>query len=131
MKGKVEEYKRKLEKYEKQKEEEAKAFSIDEVLADSARIYRVYVPELKCEVAYGPITMGDLAEINRAKTDEERATLILWKMLSKADENVTLEKVQQLPIETATPILNAITRPLVSIAKKSNVGSRQILQLKQ
>ena len=110
MKGKVEEYKRKLEKYEKQKEEEAKAFSIDEVLADSARIYRVYVPELKCEVAYGPITMGDLAEVNRAKTNEERAIRVLWLMLSKADRKVTLQKVEKLPLQTATAILKQIMK---------------------
>ena len=128
--SKVEEYKHKLEAYEQKKEQIAKTFNIDEVL-EGNKILTVKVPELNCIVKYKRLTMKDLAEINKAKTDEERATLILWKMLSKADKNITLEKVQQLPIETATAILNAITRPLVSIANQSNIGSRQIPPPKQ
>lgn len=123
--SKVEEYKHKLEAYEQKKEQIVKTFNIDEVL-EGNKILTVKVPELDRIVKYKRLTMNDLAEINKAESDEERATLILWKMLSKADKNVTLEKVQQLPIETATAILNAITRPLASMAKRSSVGLRQI-----
>jgi hypothetical protein len=108
--GKVEEYKQKLKEYEQKRAEEAKAFNIDKVLADANKIYEVLVPELDCHVNYGPITMGDLVEINKAKTNEERAIRVLWLMLKKADPEVTLEKVQQLPLQTATAILKQIMK---------------------
>jgi len=118
---KVEEYKKKLEAYEKKQLETAKTFDIDEALQGNKILY-AFVPELDCQVRYKRLTMKDLADINKAKTDEERATLMLYKMLSKADKNVTLEKVQELPIETATAILNAITRPLVQTVRRSKGG---------
>ena len=121
MSEKVEEYKKKLEAYEKKQLETAKTFDIDEALQGNKILY-AFVPELDCQVRYKRLTMKDLADINKAKTDEERATLILYKMLSKADKNVTLEKVQELPIETATAILNAITRPLVQTVRRSKGG---------
>ena len=78
-------------------------------------IQEVYVPELNCIVRYKPLTIEDLPEIMKAKDDQERAAIMLYKLLSKADENVTLEKVKRLPVDVATAILSRIvpqTRPL-------------------
>jgi len=122
--GKVEEYKKKLEKFEEQRAKEAKAFSIDEVL--NVGLKEVYVPEIDAVVRYGSLTIADMEALREAKTDEERAAIILWRMLSKADENVTLEKVKALPIEVATSILNRITMgPLPSTSKRLKGGSER------
>lgn len=106
-KGVVEEYKRKLELYEQKKAEDAKIISIDDIL--NAGIKQVYIPELGGYIRYGPLTIGDLEDLGKAKSDDERATLILYKMLRKADDSITLEKVKQLPVNIATRILNEIS----------------------
>ena len=120
--SKIEKYKRKLEENEAKKREKAKLFSIDEILADSAKIYEAYVPELNAIVKYGKITIGDLEEIAKGKTDEEKAIRILWKMLQKADRDITLEKVKQLPLEVAAAILTRIAGPLFQTQQQSTNG---------
>ena len=100
---------------EERRREAAKAFDIDEVLRSADEIREVYVPELRCVVRYKPLTIEDLPDLMKAKDDQERAAIMLYKLLSKADEKVTLEKVKKLPVEVATAILAKIvpqTRPL-------------------
>jgi len=123
-KEKLEEYKAKLEKFEENRQKQAKLFNIDEVLANSGKIQEKYVPELDCIIRYGRLTLGDMPEIAKGQTDEERALRILWRMLSKADTNITLEKVERLPMETATAILRAIVGPLPQTGTRLNAGSK-------
>ena len=119
----MEEYKKKLEEQRQRKAEEARLFNIEEVLADSSKIREVYVEEIEAKVRYGPLTIGDLSDVLKGETDQERAILMLWKMLSKADEKITLEKVKALPIDVATAILTKITAgPLQPTLKKLQSG---------
>ena len=114
---KIEKFRRKLKEFEEKKREQAKIFKIDEVLASSNKTYEVYVPEINAVVKYKKLTIGDLADI-KGETDEEVAIRLLWKMLNKADPEITLEKVKQLPIEVATAILQKISAPLFSFENK-------------
>ncbi|RLI53822.1 MAG: hypothetical protein DRP09_14770 [Candidatus Thorarchaeota archaeon] len=114
---KIEKFRRKLKEFEEKKREQAKIFKIDEVLADSNKTYEVYVPEIDAVVKYKKLTIGDLEDI-KGKTDEEIAIRLLWKMLNKADPEITLEKVKQLPIEVATAILQKISAPLFQMQKQ-------------
>jgi len=125
----VEKGKRKLAEYERAKAEKAKLFSIDEVLADSSKIREAYVEELGVKVRYGVLTVGDLAEINKAETAEEKAVLMLYKMLEKADKNVTLDKVKALPLDVATAILTVISKsPLQRIPQQLKSGLKQTVK---
>jgi len=124
-KGKVEKYKARLEQYEKEKEKIAKVFDIDKVLEDAAKIKEAYVEELDMKVRYGPLTVGDLGDVMKAKTDEEKAVVMLYKMLAKADSKVTLEKVKALPIEVATAILGKISAAPFQTLKRLQDGSKR------
>lgn len=129
-KGKVEEYKAKLEKYEQKQAEKAKLFNIDDVLADSNKPREVYVEEINAKVRYGVLSIADLSEINKAETAEEKAVLMLYKMLAKADRNVTLDKVKALPLDVATAILTRISQsPLLRIPEKLKDGLKQTAKL--
>jgi len=123
--GKVEKYKAKLEQYEKEKEKIAKIFDIDKVLEDAAQIKEAYVEELDMKVRYGPLTIDDLGDVMKVKTDEEKAVVMLYKMLSKADSKVTLEKVKALPIDVATAILSKISMAPFQTLKRLQDGSKQ------
>lgn len=108
---------RAFEEVEKKKREAARVFNIDDVIRGSDTIREVYVEELNCVVRYKPLTFADLPEIAKATNEQERGILILYKLLSKADPNVTLEKVKMLPVNIGNAILRRIeqeTRPLVS-----------------
>ena len=125
-KGKVKKYKTKLEQYEKEKEKFAKVFDIDKVLEDAAQIKEAYIEELNMKVRYRPLTVDDLGDIMKAKTDEERAIIILYKMLHKADPKVTLEKVKALPIEIAAAILRETGAVPFRTSKYLQDGSKRI-----
>ncbi|RLC74258.1 MAG: hypothetical protein DRI61_16980 [Chloroflexi bacterium] len=107
--GKVEEFKRKLEKYEEQQKRVAKLFDVKEVLQKSGGIREKYVPKLDMVVRYGPLTIDDLPEIRKGATDEEKALRALWIALRKADPTVTLEDLRKLPLEVLTPLLDLIS----------------------
>ena len=125
----VEKGKKKLAEYERAKAEKARLFSIDEILADSKKIREVYIEELNAKVHYGVLSIADLAEINKAETAEEKAVLMLYKMLAKADENVTLDKVKALPLDVATVILTRISQsPLLRIPKQLRNGLKQTVR---
>ena len=125
----VEKGKKKLAEYERAKAEKARLFSIDEILADSKKIREVYIEELNAKVRYGVLSIADLAEINKAETAEEKAVLMLYKMLAKADEKVTLEKVRALPLDVATVILTRISQsPLLRIPKQLRNGLKQTVK---
>lgn len=122
-KSKVEHYKRQLDKHEAKQKRVAKLFNVDEVLAGSEDLREIYVPEIDMTVKYGVLTIGDLTDIVKAETDEEKAIRMLWKMLHKADKTVTLEKVKALPLQTATAILTRIAAPLPRTLQALKRGS--------
>ena len=123
--GKVEEYKQKLEEFEKQREEERRLFTPDDILASSDEVKRIYIPEINREITYCPLSLDDLAFINEADTDEERGIRILYRMLSKANPEWTLEKVRKIPIGVATAILQRILPPFPDAGSAD--GSPRIL----
>ena len=127
MSEKVEEYKRKLEQHKAKRQKQAKLFSPEDILADSSKIQRAYIAEIDRTVEYGPLTLADMNDIMKAETDQERAIVMLWKMLEKANPKWTLEKVRQLPLDVATAILAKISGPLTSKILKS--GSKRTPQL--
>lgn len=128
---KIEKFRRKLKEFEEKRREQAKIFKIDEVLADSNKTYEVYVPEINAVVKYKKLTIGDLADIKGDLTNEEIAIRLLWKMLNKANPEITLEQVKQLPIEIALAIFQKIAAPLLSVIQKIGTSSSLFQTQKQ
>ena len=126
--SKVEEYAERLDEHEKERAKKAEVFKPGDVLADSRTKRTVYVPEIDRVVEYVPLSLKDLEEINKAKSDHERAIRTLWKMLSKANSEWTLEKVEALPLEVAVAIIRRVSPPLTQIQTPLEGGSERTRQ---
>ena len=109
----VERGKRVLEEHEKRKEKIRKQFNIDDFIRDAEEVREV-------EVDYGGETLiikykslrnKDNFELAKIEDDQKRSVKTLYIMLSRADPNVTEEKVENL-----NPILTQ--RILAEISKR-------------
>jgi translation elongation factor EF-Tu-like GTPase len=104
----VEEYAKKLEKYEEEKRAKAAKFNVKAVVEDAKKIREVEVEGFGT-VEYGVLTLEDSLELAKCKTAEERSVMTLWLMLRKADPTLTLEDVKAIPLTAAAKILAAIS----------------------
>ena len=105
----VERGKRALHKLEEKREEVRRLFNIDDFIADAEKVREVEVPELGIIVRYKSLTNEDLFKVMKIEDDTERGIELLYLMLSKADPNVTREKLRKLSPMVTARILNAIT----------------------
>ena len=101
---KVEEFKRKLEEWEKQQAVKAKEFNPDEFLVDSKRLQEVFVPEINQVVKFRLLTIEEMMEaVTKAKNDMEATYRIFAKMLG-----VPYSKVKRLRGDVLTAIMQRI-----------------------
>ena len=107
-KERVEKFKKGLEKHKARQAAAAETFTIGSVLESAREIKEKYVEAIDKTVRYGVLTLKDSIEVMKPTNPQERAILILWKMLQKADGNITLEQVQNLPLDVATAILTEV-----------------------
>ena len=111
--GKVEEYKKRLEQHQKEREKILKQFNIDEFVADAERVKEVEV-EWGGEtlvIQYKSLRNKDNFELAKIEDTQKRNIETLYLMLCRADRNITREK-----IETLNPILTQ--RILAEISKR-------------
>jgi len=111
MEDKTKEYAKKLEKYEAEKAEKAKAFNINDLVASAKAIRKVQVKDIG-EVNYGVLTLRDSTVLAKAESNEQRSSMMLWLMLRKAYPTLKLEDVEDLPMDVAAKILTAISRDM-------------------
>ena len=104
----VEKLKHRLEEHKAKEAAEAEKFDIAKVLESAHDIKEKYVKAIDKTVRYGVLTLKDSTEIMKPVDPQERAIVILWKMLQKADKNITLEQVEALPLDVATAILTEV-----------------------
>ena len=129
MSGKVEEYAKKLEKYEQEKAEKAAKFDIKALIQSCKQLRSVYVEGLG-EIQYGVLTLSDTLEMAKYITTEEKTAAMIWLMLRKAYPELTFEDVKNLPLDVAANIMTAITKDLGFLSqtgKKSKSGLEQTL----
>jgi len=125
MSGKVEEYAKKLEEYEREKAEKAAKFDVKALVQGSLEIRRVEVEGLGV-VEYGVLTLADSLELTKCKTPEERGIMTLWLMLHKANKDLTLEEVKALPLDVAAKLMMALTKDMGFLAGKTlTIGLEQ------
>ena len=80
--SKVEEYKQKLEEWEKQQAIKAKEFNPDEFLVDSKQLQEVFVPEINRIVKFRLLTIEEMSEaVSKAKNNMDATQRIIAKML--------------------------------------------------
>lgn len=123
-----EKYEEKLRQKEAEKGVKASLFGPSDILADANAVRRVYIPEIDRTVEYCPLSLKDLEEVNKAKSDQERATRTLWKMLNKANSEWTLERVESLPVNVAAAIIRHVTPPLTQTTQPLESGSARTQQ---
>jgi len=127
--GKVEEYAKKLEKYEQEKAEKAAKFDVKALIQNSKQLRSVEVEGLG-EIQYGVLTLSDTLELAKYKTTEEKSAAMIWLMLRKAYPELTFEDVKSMPIDVAANIMTAITKDssfLSRTGKRSKSGSELTL----
>lgn len=117
MSSRVEEYRRKLEAYEQQKQQAAQAVDLMEILRRSTEVKSVHVDGVG-EVRYGALTFADLVEISKHQTNEERVIATVYHMLRKAYPELTIDHVRNMPFDLAAKILDALSRELNFLAQR-------------
>jgi hypothetical protein len=111
----VEKLKKRLEEHKAKQTAEAEKFDISKVLQSSGEIKEKYVATINRTVRYGVLTLKDSTEIMKPTDPQQRAIMILWKMLQKADAAITLEQVEALPLDVATAILTEIGKDFLQL----------------
>jgi hypothetical protein len=81
-----------------------KVFNIDEWVAEAEKVKTINIPGVG-PIKYKVFTYGDLQGIPKDLDDVERGIYVLYVMLHKADEKVTLESVKKLPYGTFEKLL--------------------------
>jgi hypothetical protein len=124
--GKVTEFANALEEYEKAKTQNKKLFDPKELVKHSKVIRTINDPELGI-IAYKPLTFGDLEEINKAGSNEEKSILALYKMLKKTYPDVTLEDVRDFGLDSVQRLLKIIVGPdgFLQVPRTSQPGLSQ------
>lgn len=101
--------KERLMEIKKRRMADAKAFNVSDFVKSSKDIREKYVKAIDRKVRYGVLTLKDSKDIMKPEDDQEKAIIILWKMLQKADPGLDLKDVEQLPLDVATAILTEIS----------------------
>jgi SPX domain protein involved in polyphosphate accumulation len=111
--SKVEEYAKKLQRFEKKAEEEAKLFDIDEFLADVDKTLEKHVEGVGL-IRYKRLSFIEVVELSQKHGDDQMkfSIALVVEMLSKADPTVTFEKFGRLPPIIATKIMSALAEEL-------------------
>jgi hypothetical protein len=123
--GKVNEYMRTMEEYDKAKTQNAKLFDPKKLVENTRRPRNIVDPELGI-ITIRPLTLGDLQEINKCETNEEKNIMALFRMLHKTYPDVTIDDVREFGLEEVIRLLKLIAGPqgFLQIQKQSQPGSR-------
>lgn len=105
---KEKEYMCKLEAYEREQEKVAKLFNAKELARKASEIRELNHPTLGL-IRYGMIQYKDMADLGKYGESREELTItMLWKMLQKAQPDLTREEVANLPFDVAAELLRLI-----------------------
>ena len=105
---------KRLEERVKQEEElrekaaKAKVKTIDEILKDADETRECYIPKRDYKIQYKPLLLEDLPKIQAVDDPNEQSALTLFIMMSRADANVTLEKIKKIPLMEVLDILKRL-----------------------
>jgi hypothetical protein len=124
--SKVTEYADVIGAQEELKKRKAKLFDPKKLVENNRKPLSVYDPELGV-ISYRSLNIGDLAEINKATSNEEKNIIALFCMLSKTYPDLKLEDIREFGLEAVIKLLKAIvgTEGFFQVLKTSPPGSNQ------
>ena len=99
-------------KVKKTKDDALKLFNINDFQIDPNKIEEAKVEGVGT-VKYKRIVIGDLFDLPDVKTRHEYTARLIYKMMSKADSEVTYEKICNLPPDVASRIFDVLAASIV------------------
>jgi len=99
---------------------EAVVKRIDEILADHDLVREAYVEELGCCVRFKKPNVIELKQLSEISDPFERAKRFVLILLSKADPEVTEEKIDRLPGDVVLAIARALDKATAPLASRSS-----------
>lgn len=108
--SKVEQYRKKLREHSQAKQAEAKVFDVRALAADTRQIYILKDQDLGT-ISYGLLSVKEVKalDLSKASTDEEKADLIVYAMLRKADPLLVFEDYEALPFHKKALLLERMS----------------------
>lgn len=95
-----------------------KLFNIDDFQADADKVEEVPVEGVGI-VRFKRVVIADLFDLPEMKTRHEYTARLIYKMMSKADSNVTYEKICKLPPDVASRIFDVLAEKMVFLPQRS------------
>lgn len=108
--SRVEEYRKKLQQHTQEKHAQAKLFDVKALAADTRQIYSLQDPDLGT-IRYGILSVKEVKtlDLTKAISDEEKADLIVYAMLAKADPELCFEDYEALPFHLKALLLDRMS----------------------
>ncbi len=128
--SRVDEYRKKLQQHTQEKQAQAKLFDVKALAADTRQIYCLEDPDLGT-IRYGILSVKEVKTLDLTKTtsDEEKADLIVYAMLAKADPNLCFEDYEALPFHLKALLLDRMSGVFAGfLPRQQPPGSTQVVK---
>jgi len=125
--SKVDEYRKRLRAHDEAKQEKAKVFDVRALAANTRQIYTIEDETLGI-IRYGLLSSREVKELNLKKIvdDEEKANIVVWAMLRKADPELSYDDFEALPFDTKALLLERMSKVFASFLQRQQpTGSAQ------
>jgi len=117
--SKVDEYRKKLRAHGKAKQEKAKVFDVRALAANTRQIYSLEDENLGL-IRYGLLSAKEVKELDLKKVadDEEKANIVVWAMLRKADPELSYDDFEALPFDKKALLLERMSKVFASFLQR-------------
>ena len=117
--SKVDEYRKRLRAHDEAKQEKAKVFDVRALAANTRQIYTIEDETLGI-IRYGLLSSREVKELNLKKIvdDEEKANIVVWAMLRKADPELSYDDFEALPFDTKALLLERMSKVFASFFQR-------------
>jgi hypothetical protein len=117
--SKVDEYRKKLRAHDEAKQEKAKVFDVKALAANTRQIFSLEDADLGI-IRYGLLSAKEVKELDLKKVadDEEKANIVVWAMLRKADPELSYDDFEALPFDTQALLLERMSKVFASFLQR-------------
>jgi hypothetical protein len=117
--SKVDEYRKKLRGHDEAKQEKAKVFDVRALAANTRQIYTIEDENLGI-IHYGLLSAKEVKDLDLKKIadDEEKANIVVWAMLRKADPELSYDDFEALPFDTKALLLESMSKVFSSFLQR-------------
>jgi len=117
--SRVDEYRKKLRAHDEAKQEKAKVFDVRALAANTRQIYTIQDEALGV-IRYGLLSAKEVKELDLKKVvdDEEKANIVVWAMLRKADPELSYDDFEALPFDSKALLLERMSKVFASFLQR-------------